>query len=335
LSIPGEHALIERLRARVGAPRDWVRIGIGDDAAVVEPERGTADAITTDSLVEGVHFRREWTPPGALGHKALAVCLSDLAAMGARPRAALLTLAIPPGWSLDEFDALVDAFIACGTAAGAPLVGGNLTRSPGPLMIDATALGSVRHRRILTRTSGRPGDALYVTGRLGGAAAGLAYLATLADPRDRGTLGEDETDAVTRYERPDARVRCGLAVARARAASACIDLSDGLADGARQLATASATGVVVDAGALPLHPGAERWAERSGADARHLALAGGEDYELLFAVPSRRVSRFRASAQRCRGLEVTRIGELTDEPGAWLRLPDGRREPLPEGFQHL
>jgi thiamine-monophosphate kinase len=328
-----ERALIERLRSRAGARPDWVRLGIGDDAALVLPDRGADNVLTTDSLIEGVHFRREWTPAGALGHKAISTCLSDLAAMGARPRAALLTLAMPPDWTLDDFDALVDGFVSCGRAAGAPLVGGNLTRSPGPLVIDTTALGSVRFRRALRRDGGRPGCGLYVTGRLGGAAAGLAVLRGLPDASARAGLEPDLADAVARYERPDARWRCGLAIARGRAAAACIDLSDGLADGARQIARASGTGVIVDAAAIPLHPGAGR-VTGSSAAALHLALSGGEDYELLYAVAPRMTNRFLACARRCGGLAMTRVGELTTESGAWLRHLDGSRAPLPEGFEH-
>ena len=120
--------------------------------------------MTTDSLIEDVHFRRAWTAPRAIGHKALAVNLSDLAAMGATPRACLLSLALPPSYALEEFDDLIDGVIALGAESGAPLVGGNLTRSPGPVVVDVTAVGSAHPRRVLTRRGGRPGDLLFVSG---------------------------------------------------------------------------------------------------------------------------------------------------------------------------
>src|ERR1041384_3132316 len=126
----GEHALIERLRCRAGAPPVWLTVGIGDDAAVMQPTRGAFDVVTADSLVEGVHFRREWTSAGAIGHKALAVNLSDLAAMGATPRVALLSLAMPVELLLSDFDALIDGFVSLGEREKVALVGGNLTRSP-------------------------------------------------------------------------------------------------------------------------------------------------------------------------------------------------------------
>ena len=327
----GERALIGRLRLRAGTPPDWVTIGIGDDAAVIQPARGTLDVFTTDGLVEDVHFRRRWTPAGAIGHKALAVNLSDLAAMGAAPRVVLLSLALASDFPLADFDDLVDGFVTLADQVGAPLVGGNLTRSPGPAMIDVMAVGAVRPRRLLTRGGGRPGDELYLTGSIGAAAAGLARLTASAD---RESLDPDALACVARYERPDPRLDCGVQVARNRAASACVDLSDGLADAARQLAAASHTGVVIDAEAVPVHPGARAWADSIGTDPLALALSGGEDYELLFAVRRRQRRAFLSVTGRCRGLAVTCIGRLTDEPGPWLARP-GRLEPLGSGFAHF
>ncbi len=328
----GEHALIARLRARASAkPRPWITVGIGDDAAVVEPERGASVVLTTDSLVEGVHFRRDWTPARAVGHKALAVSLSDLAAMGATPRASLLSLALPATLPAQDFDELIEGFIALADASGAPLVGGNLTRTAGPLVADSTVVGSVHPRKILRRSGGRPGDELYVTGTLGAAAAGLAMLVA---GTARATVSAEETECIERYERPQPRLRCGRAMARARAVSAGIDLSDGLADAARQLADASGVGVVVSADAIPVDPGVRTWSARHGLDAVDLAVKGGEDYELLLAVRPRSRRAFQAASRHCSRLEMTLIGRLTAEPGAWLER-DGARQPLGPGFRHF
>jgi len=327
----GEHALIERVRARAGVPPAWVTLGIGDDAAVLLPERNAADVVTTDSLIDGVHFRRAWTSARDIGHKALATSLSDLAAMGAVPRAALLSLALPPEMSVEDFDALVDGFVALGARLSTPLVGGNLTRSPGPLVVHTTALGVVRPRRVLTRAGGRPGDELYVTGTLGAAAAGLAMLTAGID---RSTLAPEQAECVARHERPDARVRCGVIVGRSAAARACVDLSDGLADAARQIARASGTGVVIDAAALPVHAGARGWAERTALDPVTLAVRGGEDYELLFAVAPRKRRTFLGAIRRCPGIPVTCVGRLTAEAGAWLERA-GSLAPLDPGFVHF
>ena len=327
----GEHELIARIRRRAGPPPAWVTLGIGDDAAVIEPERGARIVLTTDSLVEQIHFTRQLTPWRAVGHKALAVNLSDLAAMGAAPRASLLNLALPTDVTVEDFDKLIEGFLTLAGTAGAPLVGGNITRSPGPVMIDVTAIGSARARRLLTRSGGRPGDELFVTGQLGAAAAGLALLRAGGV---RSTLDADSAACVCRFERPDARVRCGVTVARRRAASGAIDLSDGLADAVHQLAGASKAGAVIDASEVPVHPGAMAVAARSNQDPLTLALSGGEDYELLFAVSRRQRRNFLSAVQQSGDLTVTRVGRLQSEPGAWLNR-DGRLEPLGPGFVHF
>ena len=171
-----ERELIKRIAERLQPPPGWLTVGIGDDAAVVEPERNRLEVLSVDAIVEGIHFDRRFTPPGAIGHRALAVNLSDLAAMGAAPRLALLSLVLPPALPLDDFDALVSGLTALALRHKLHVVGGNLTRSPGPLMIDVTVIGTAKRRQVLTRAGARPGDALYVTGSLGGAAAGLEML---------------------------------------------------------------------------------------------------------------------------------------------------------------
>jgi len=327
----GEHALIARLRARVPTAPSWVTLGIGDDAAAIAPQPGEQIVLTTDSLIEGVHFDRTITPMDAVGHKALAVNLSDLAAMGAEPRGVLLALSLPASLAMTDFDALAGGFLALAARMKTPLIGGNITRSPGLIAIDVTAVGSARARRLVTRAGGRSGDALYVTGSIGAAAAGLGVLRAALP---RAALDADLADCVARHERPEPRLRAGLIASRSRGVSAGIDLSDGLADAVRQLADASRTGAVIDADAVPVHPGARAWAARDGRDPIAAALSGGEDYELLFAVPRRRTRAFLAAAGRWGGLAVTRIGLLTKEPGVWMDRA-GRREPLPAGFVHF
>jgi thiamine-monophosphate kinase len=326
----GEQALIDRLRRRVGDLPPYVELGIGDDAAVLAPERGAVSVVTTDALVEGVHFRRDWTALRAVGHKAMAVNLSDLGAMGAAPRATLLSLILPPDLPLEDFDGLVEGAVGLARSAGAPLVGGNLARSPGPLVVDVTAIGAVRRRRVLRRSTARAGQELYVSGTIGAAAAGLAMLAA---GRPRATLDTAASAAVSRYEQPEPRWRLGWIVARNGLASAAIDLSDGLAAAARTMAEASGIGVVIDADALPVDGGARAWAAEAGLDPATFALAGGEDYELAFAVGPRVRSRFLSAARRIRGLPVTCVGRFVPEPGAWLS--DRGLSPLPAGFSHF
>ena len=145
----GERAILERIRARVPPPPSWVATGIGDDAAIVEPARNTLDVLTTDALVEGVHFDRRWSSARDIGYRALAVNLSDLAAMGASPRTALLSLILPARLPVADLDDLLDGFLSAAEPHGLALVGGNVTASSGPLVVDVTATGAVRPRRML------------------------------------------------------------------------------------------------------------------------------------------------------------------------------------------
>ena len=327
----GEHSLIDRIRERAGAARPDVTLGIGDDAAVLETVRGRHDVLTTDSLVEGIHFRLDWTPARALGRKAVLVNLSDLAAMGATPRAILLSLCLPPGLPLDDFDALIDGVTAETSAAKCSLVGGNITASPGPLVINVTAVGSAHPRRVLHRSGGRPGDELYVTGAIGAAAAGLEILQAI--PAAERTGGYTAA-CVERYQVPPNRVACGRAVAGDRAASACMDLSDGLADAIRQLARGSRTGASVVANAIPVDDAARTWWASAGADAIKKAVTGGEDYELLFAVPPKRRSAFARAMAKAGSTAITKVGLLTAAMECVITHGESAAD-LPNGFQHL
>ncbi len=311
----GEHALIERIRLRLPTTPSFVVVGIGDDAAVIEPERNALEVITTDSQVEGVHFDLAFTSAADVGHKALAVNLSDVAAMGAAPRVALLSLILPPAWPVAHLDALVDGMVALARRSKVSIVGGNLARSPGPLVVDVTVTGSVHRRRVLTRADARVGDDLYVSGTLGGAALGLRSL--------RANHG-DVSPAARRYRRPEPRLRLGMLLGRNRAARACVDLSDGLADGIRQIGRASGVGAVIDAGAIPVEPGA------SVQD----ALSGGEDYELLFAVAPKLRRRLEGVRRLTKDVAVTRIGHLTADR-RFLLERGGTTEELPRGFTHF
>lgn len=324
----GERDLIDRIRRRVPPAPPHVLVGIGDDAAVVASDRNRATVLTTDALVEGVHFDRAFVSAFDVGHKALAVSLSDLAAMGAEPRAALLSLALPPSLPVADVDALLDGLLALAGDTRVSLVGGNIARSPGPLFVDVTAIGSVHHRRVLTRGGARPGDELFVTGSIGAAAAGLQRLQTPGGP------DASEEVCAARYRRPQPRVRIGLALGRARAATACVDLSDGLADGVAQIAQASGTGAEIDAGAVPIEPAARQWFASRGDDPVTAALSGGEDYELLFAVRPRHRGRLRAVQRLARGVAITRIGRLVADR-ARLLVRDGVAAPLPGGFAHF
>jgi len=326
-----EQELVGRIRARLMPAPSWMLVGIGDDAAVVEAVRNQVEVLTVDSIVEGIHFDRRFTPPGAIGHRALAVNLSDLAAMGATPRLALLSLALPSDLECEDFDNIVDGLATLAAAHQIHVAGGNLTRSPGPLVLDVTAVGWAKRRSILTRGGAKPGDGVYLTGSVGGALAGLQVL------RDSGAQLPAASQCVARYLYPQPRVRTGVLLGRNRAATACMDLSDGLADGIRQIAEASGIGATIDRSTIPIEPAARTWFESRGADPVIGALRGGDDYGLVFTASPRLRGRLRAVA-RHGGVAVTRIGSCTKESGVQLTgVVDGVTvdAPLPTGFSHF
>lgn len=332
-SLGGERELIAGIRARVPGAPPWLIVGIGDDAAVVKPERNALEILTTDGLIEDIHFDRRVSTPRDIGWKALAVNLSDVAAMGGTPRLALLSLALPATFTSHEMDELVDGFLALAAETRVTLAGGNITRSPGPLMVDVTVTGFAGARQILKRGGGHAGDDLYVTGTVGAAAAGLSY--SKESQVSKEPAGIESIDAcVRRHRAPEPRVRIGALLGRNRAASACMDLSDGLADAVRQIAAASGTGAAIDAAALPIPDAAREWFRRAGQDPIAAAAAGGDDYELLFAVPRRARGRLATVVRQARGVPITRIGRLTKEPAIAL-VRDGTPEPLPLGFVHF
>ncbi len=329
LNTPGERDLIAAIRARLPQNPSWLAVGIGDDAAVVEPERGALEILTTDAVVEGIHFDRRFSTLRDVGWKALAVNLSDIAAMGGTPRLALLSLGLPAALGAADLDELIDGFLALAADSRVALVGGNITRSPGPLFVDVTVTGFVRRRHVLTRGAARAGEELYVTGEVGAAAAGLGWL------RDGARAPIDGIEACAeRHRRPQPRVRVGALLGRNRAATACMDLSDGLADAVRQIAEASGLGARIDAASLPIPSAARAWFQHGGEDPVRAAAAGGDDYELLFAVPRRGRGRLATVARQGRGVPVTRIGVLTTEHELAI-VKDGSVEPLPQGFVHF
>jgi thiamine-monophosphate kinase len=315
----GEFELLDRIRARLPQPGARVRLGSGDDAAVTVP--GGATATSVDALVDGVHFRREWSSPTQIGAKALAVALSDLAAMGAEPGEAYVVLGIPADFDEDSCLELLDGMAKVAEETGTTLAGGDVTRAP-VVTLAVTVVGHAKSAGdLVTRSGAQPGDALVVTGELGGAAAGLLLLE--AKP--------DVPSLVTRQVEPHPRFGAGLARAAA-GATAMIDLSDGLGGDARHIAAAGGVGLRIDADALPLAPGLVEVAADAGRDPLELATSGGEDYELLATLPEERL----ADAERATGDHggLTRIGTVIAGEGVEIRLPGGELLE-PRGFDQL
>ncbi|MDQ3071381.1 MAG: thiamine-phosphate kinase [Acidobacteriota bacterium] len=321
-----ERALIARIHARVPHTHPDLIAGIGDDAAIIRPARNRAEVITTDALVEDIHFRRAWSSPRDIGAKAMAVNLSDLGAMGAEARFATISLALPAGLLLDDFDELIEGIAGAARASDVVIAGGNLTRSPGPLVIDITAMGAVHARKALRRAAARVNDEVYVTGTIGAGAAGLAWLERHGVPEEHHAAWP----AVRRACRPSPPLRAGLALSRSRASRAAIDLSDGLSDGLLRLSEASECAIAVDAAALPVDPSARAIAAELGLDPMRLAIDGGDDYELLFTVSPRHRGRLRGVAALLRA-PITRIGVVRSGAGVSI---DGSGPPG-TGFDHF
>jgi thiamine-monophosphate kinase len=339
-----ERDLIGRIRARLSSPADWLLVGIGDDAAVVEPAKNRVEVLTVDAVVEGVHFDRAFVPADAIGHRALAVNLSDLAAMGAAPRLALLSLVLPPTLLLSEFDGIIQGVATLAARHGMRVVGGNLARSPGPLIVDITAIGTVKRRQALTRGGARPGDELYVSGTIGSAAAGLESLRRqLAGARSSGDDGvpapnTGDTPLIDAYLRPAPRIRIGTLLSRNRAATACMDLSDGLSDAVYQIAEASGVGAEIDADALPIDPAARAVLRARHDDPIVRAITAGDDYELLAAVRPR-MRRRLAAVTRHGDVPLRRIGIVTADRAVVLKRSTAggvERMPLPrDSYAHF
>ena len=296
---------------------------------MLAPGRNERLVVTTDAVVEGVHFSRAYSSPADIGHKALAVNLSDLAAMAATPRWALLSLVLPGAWLVSDVEELVDGLAALAGRHAVSVVGGNITRTEGPLVVDVTAGGEAAPRRWLTRSGARAGDEIWISGSIGGAAAGLEML-------EQGSgIGDQGSGCIGRHKRPEPRVRLGIAMGRARAARAAMDLSDGLADALRQVAAASDVGVRIDGDALPIDPCAREWWTSRGVDPVNVAVRGGDDYELLFAVPPKSGGALRSIARHVADPPLTKIGVFTKHPRGLVIARAGKEDALPEGFEHF
>ena len=306
------------------ARRDIV-LGIGDDAACVRLRRNAV--VTVDCVVEGVHFRREWMRPAELGRRAFRAAVSDLSACGAAPRFALLALTMPPAFPVAEALGFVRGLVRDGEGVGVALVGGNVSAAP-VFTATLTIIGEAGPR-LLRRDQARVGDVIYVTGPLGGSAAGVALL-------ERGAA---KGPLQTLYRRPPLRVEAGRALATRREIGAVIDVSDGLVQDLSHVCRASGVSALIDVAAVPMPPALARLHGGRGqgllADPRRLALAGGEDYELLFTVRARTaetgsVEKLLAGS----GCRAHRIGRVVRRGrAAVFDAADGRA--LAGGFTHF
>ena len=329
-----ELALIEQIRRSFAASRSkTVALGIGDDCAILRPAVGSEVLVTTDFTIEGKHFRRDLHPPESVGHRCLARGLRDLAAMGATPMAAFLSLALPASLLADPKGRtwITRFFKGLRNLADQhhiTLAGGDTAESPSDaILADIVLLGSAPIGRSLRRSGAKPGDALYVTGSLGGSAAELSTLFTLNTFPAKISKTENQPQTF-----PQPRIAVGHALLRRKLATACIDISDGLSTDLAHLCRASNVAAELEQSAIPLHPLTRKLAPDA---ALNLALHGGEDYELLFSAPaSTRIPRQLA------GIAITRIGKFTRKqakrPLMTLLTPNGSRATLePHGWEHF
>jgi thiamine-monophosphate kinase len=321
----GEFELINRIRRRV-ASGPGVHRGIGDDAAVLELPVGHHLLTSTDLLIEEVHFHRDWTDCESLGHKAVAVNLSDIAAMGGTPRYLYLGLACPGETELNDINAFLKGALDEAERHNVVLVGGDTCRSPGPWLISITIEGSAPAHRDIGRDGAKPGDLIMVSGTLGDSALALHLL------HKKETA---ETGLLDRHHRPTARVELGRLLGEQCLTEAMIDLSDGLAGDLEHILQASQVDGLIEADQLPLSEAFRRYTDRHP-ELRNLALYGGEDYELLFTVSPKQAAKVAALSTALQ-LPITSIGSIHKGSGALLlRDRGGEARPiLVRGYDHF
>ena len=332
----GEFGLIETLAAALPADvrgTGGLKIGIGDDAAVWQPVAGERVVVSTDSLIENVHFRLGWTDWESLGHKMLAVNISDLAAMGADPRLALVTLGLTGDERIDDLESLYRGLSTLARQHGMTIAGGDIVRSPLGLVVHVTVLGSSRMHRVLLRSGANVGDRIGVTGTLGASAAGLRLLGLNPNDPRRGAATADRL--IEAHLRPEPRVALG-AVLLEHGATSAMDLSDGLLGDLPKILSASKVSAWIDEREIPVAAAvralfADEWID--------LAVRGGEDYELLFTAPPSAGTAIERAMKEA-GAKATFVGDIvpmrSDQPTIEIMGLDHRlRTELPGAFDHF
>ncbi len=324
-----EDRIVDFLRKHFARSAASLKMGMGDDAAVFRPA-GAKElwVVTADLLLEDIDFRSSWLTPRQLGHKSLAANLSDLAAMGARPRFHVVALGLPDGFGQAWIAAFYRGMSRLGDSLGSTLIGGDLSRSSHELHVSIAALGESLNRRLLYRAGGKPGDVLFVTGTLGLSSAGLRLL----ESGKTSGASKAELLALRAHRLPEPRCETGVWLAQCGLVSCMMDLSDGLSADLPRLCAASEVGAEIYAASLPAFAPCAAW----GFDPTAMALHGGEDFELLFAVPEKRLSAFRAGYPR--GFpQITPIGRLIRRRCVLSRArPGSPARPLPAlGFDHF
>ncbi len=327
-----ERDLIRHIAANCGGPAgDRLVKGIGDDCAVYRADSGMLGLLTTDTLVQGIHFDLAWHPPELLGRKAASVNLSDIAAMGGKPLYALLSLAVPAGFSRQTLEDFLTGFAAVLADHQVALVGGDTVRTGREAMFSVTVVGEVAENQVLYRSGARVGDLILVSGFLGEAAAGLA----LCRADRRPAPNHSWAALVKAHCDPVAQVDLGRRLAACGMVHAMMDLSDGLATDLAHLCAQSGCGAEIDGEALPLSAPTLAAADDFGLAPQEWALKGGEDFQLLFTTASENVE---ALVRYCRdetGVDCTPVGRIVRETGVVLSFGGTRREIAYQGYDHF
>jgi thiamine-monophosphate kinase len=330
-----EFDLIRALKKRYGTTSARIVRGIGDDAAVIASGRNRY-LLTTDLLAEGIHFDRRTAAFTDIGFRAATANLSDIAAMGGTPEYLLVALAIPRDAIGRQVRQLYDGMMAACRPHRVNLIGGDTSASRSGWFVNLMLVGSAAGGRLLFRSGAKEGDDLYVTGTLGDSRAGLQLLQRQGMAPAPSLQAAHRRFLTQRHLRPTARIREGRWLSKARWATSAIDLSDGLSGDLRHLCAESGVGALIELAALPVSSACRRYAVSVKKDPTALALAGGEDYELLFTVSARHRARFeRASMQQ--HFRMTKVGRMTAaKEGLRMTLPDGRQRPLPcSSYEHF
>jgi thiamine-monophosphate kinase len=319
IPVKGEFELINYIKKSYGLS------AIGDDCAVLPKDDKTDMVITADMLVEDIDFRLEWTTPEFLGHKALAVSLSDIAAMGAEPKWAMITIGVPEKlWESDFIKRFYEGWTELAIEFDVQLIGGDISRSPDKFFVDSIVGGEVPKGNAVLRSGANAGDAIFVSGRLGGAAGGLRLL---EKTDDRGASEDWKQRLMERQLRPTPRIELGKYLRESSVASAMIDVSDGLSSDIHHICEESAVGAELDASLLPIDEDLKTFLDPD--ELLPLALNGGEDFGLLFTVPAEKISLLKND-------DVSRIGTITQNTGV-VELRDGERTIAlqPSGYRHF
>ena len=325
----GEFGLIERIKESLPADTASGVVGIGDDCAVIPKDGNTLTLLTTDMLVEGIHFNLSHCTPCQLGYKSLAVNLSDIAAMGGSPKYALISLAIPDNIPVKFMDQLYAGMSELANRFALNIIGGDTTRSDSGLIINIVLIGEIEKGREIYRTGARTGDLICVTGFLGNSNAGLHLMTNFS------AEAAEFAELLEYYRQPYPHVKPGRIIANSGCVHAMIDISDGLVSDLGHICKASECGADIYEEALPVSATLSRYASKHKLDYLQMVLGGGEDYCLLFTISAEKFTVL-SNAVNAAGYEIHNIGEMTDSGKIYIVKKNGERERLEiQGWDHF